>query len=328
MGSDAERARAEAASWLVLLDDDPDDQDRRVRFRAWLDAAPAHAAAWRSIARTGDLLAVAGREAATAIPNASPRTLLEQGRPGRGGRPARAFARGRYVAATALAACLVLAFAPLASLRWRADHVTGTARIETLRLDDGSTVRLGPDSAIRLAFSSGERRVELLSGEALFDVTADAARPFRVAARDATVTVLGTRFDVAMLGLGTSVAVGRGHVQVDSAAGVSSFDLRAGDWVRVNADGSAEKGADLPDFLTAGPDARVAARNRPVAEVIDRIRPWFGGRIVIADESVGRRPVTGVFDASDPARALEALVGPQGGRVIRVTPWLLIVSRG
>ena len=313
MDTDVDRARREAASWLILLDEDPGDEACLTRFRAWLDAAPGNAAAWRSVARTGDLLAMAaGNDQATATSRHRPGFLG-------GWRP--------VAVALAVAACLLMIFGPALTLRLQADHRTETAEIETLRLEDGSTVRLGPDSAIRLAFVGGERKVELLAGEALFDVAPDKARPFRVVAGDTTVTVLGTRFDVSRRGDGTSVAVGSGHVRVGSGK-AETFDLRAGDWVRVGAGGAVERGADLPDFLVAGPDIRVAARNRPVSEIVDRIRPWFGGRIVIADGSVGRQPVTGVFDASDPVRALEALVVPQGGRVIKVTPWLLVVAKG
>jgi transmembrane sensor len=97
--------------------------------------------------------------------------------------------------------------------------------------------------------------------------------------------------------------------------------------VRVSADGSSEKGTDAPEIIASGPDRRLSARDRPVADVIDRIRPWFNGRILVVDANVGRQRVTGVFDAGDPPRALQALVGPQGGRVTHVTPWLLIVTK-
>ena len=313
METDFDNARREAASWLILLDEDPGDEACLARFRIWLDAAPANAEAWRSVARTGDLLAMAtGSDQAAGASRPRPGVLG-------GWRP--------MAAALAVAACLLLILGPALILRFQADHRTDTAEIETLRLEDGSMVRLGPDSAIRLTFVAGERQVELLAGEALFDVMHDKARPFRVVAGDTTVTVLGTRFDVSRRGDATSVAVGSGHVRVDSG-NAAALDLRAGDWVRIGAGGAVEKGADLPDFLMAGPDARLAARNRPVSEIVDRIRPWFNGRIVIADGSVGRQSVTGVFDASDPLRALEALVVPQGGRVIKVTPWLLVVAKG
>jgi transmembrane sensor len=318
--SNIDRAREEAAMWLVLLDDDPGDVARRAEFEAWLDAAPLNRVAWQSVGRTAALLPDAdelqGSVAASVAPSRS--------------RPPVVRWRARYLAgaaALAVSACVLAIVGPTIALRLQADYHTGVAEVETLRLDDGSSVRMGPGSALRVAFSSGERRVQILAGEALFDVTADTTRPFRVVTRDAITTVLGTRFDVSLLEASTSVVVARGHVQVSSRSGVQTVDLRAGDSVRVGSDGATERGEDRPDLFLLGPDHRVGVRNRPVAEVIERIRPWFVGRIVIADDEVGRRSVTGVFDAADPPRALDALVGPQGGRVIRITPWLLIVSR-
>jgi len=318
--SNIDRAREEAAMWLVLLDDDPDDVARRVEFDAWLRAERINRDAWQAVGRTATLLTDADRlqngpAASRAPPNAGPAVFRRRTQ------------RVLAVAALAIAASIIAVVWPTLMLRLQADYRTGVAEVETLHLDDGSSVRLGPGGALRVAFSSNERRVRILAGEALFDVTADATRPFRVETRDAVTTVLGTRFDVSLLETSTSVVVARGHVQVTSNSGVQPADLHAGDWVRVTADGSMERGGDRPDLFVLGPDRRVGVRNRPVAEVIERLRPWFAGRILVADDEVGRKSVTGVFDAADPARALDALVGPQGGRVIRITPWLLIVSR-
>jgi transmembrane sensor len=319
--SNIDRAREEAAMWLVLLDDDPDDVARRVEFDAWLSAERVNRDAWQAVGRTAALLTDADKfqngyaDSITSSKAHRPTVVRSRAR------------RALAAAALGLSACILAIVGPTIALRLQSDHHTGVAEVETLHLDDGSSVRMGPGSALRVAFSSAERRVQILAGEALFDVTADATRPFRVVTRDAVTTVLGTRFDVSLLETSTSVVVARGHVQVSSRSAVQPIDLRAGDWVRVAADGSTERGDDRPDLFVLGPDHRVGVRNRPVAEVIERIRPWFAGRIVVADDEVGRPSVTGVFDAADPARALDALVGPQGGRVIRITPWLLIVSR-
>ncbi|RZK45458.1 MAG: hypothetical protein EOO59_21030, partial [Hymenobacter sp.] len=66
-----------------------------------------------------------------------------------------------------------------------------------LTLPDGSQVWLNAASSLRfpVAFTGSERRVEL-TGEAYFEVAKDAKHPFKVAARGAEVTVLGTHFDV------------------------------------------------------------------------------------------------------------------------------------
>jgi transmembrane sensor len=68
--------------------------------------------------------------------------------------------------------------------------------------------------------------LKLESGAAKFSVTADPARPFRVLARNVSVTVLGTVFDVAFEGSGVRVSVERGLVRVDS--GGSARELEPG----------------------------------------------------------------------------------------------------
>jgi ferric-dicitrate binding protein FerR (iron transport regulator) len=64
-------------------------------------------------------------------------------------------------------------------------------------LDDGTKVWLNDASTLRYpaTFDGKERLVEL-SGEAYFEVRADAMRPFKVKIRDAEVEVLGTDFNV------------------------------------------------------------------------------------------------------------------------------------
>jgi transmembrane sensor len=66
-----------------------------------------------------------------------------------------------------------------------------------LTLPDGTQVWLNAASAITYpaAFTGKERKVTV-KGEAYFEVTANASMPFRVAAGNTEITVLGTRFNV------------------------------------------------------------------------------------------------------------------------------------
>ena len=100
-------------------------------------------------------------------------------------------------------------YLPGAWLRVRADFATRTAEIRSEVLPDGSRATLGPDTALALHFGPRERRVEILSGMAFFDVATDAARPFRAQASDFTVTALGTAFDLSLDAGWRSVSVER-----------------------------------------------------------------------------------------------------------------------
>src|SRR3546814_5876232 len=64
------------------------------------------------------------------------------------------------------------------------------------RLPDGSTVEMSGDSAIEVRYSKGRRDIRLMRGQALFEVTHNAARPFIVKAGKGEIRALGTAFDV------------------------------------------------------------------------------------------------------------------------------------
>ena len=76
------------------------------------------------------------------------------------------------------------------------EEVTRRGEIRTVVLPDQTEVTLNAESRLTYpAVFTNERSVEL-QGEALFDVTSDADRPFTVTTTDMKVRVLGTVFDV------------------------------------------------------------------------------------------------------------------------------------
>jgi transmembrane sensor len=83
-------------------------------------------------------------------------------------------------------------------------------------------VDLNARSKLRVEFSKNERRVELLDGQALFQVAKDKNRPFIVASGEATVRAVGTQFDVYRKDSGTTVTVLEGRVAVYSTAYAAS----------------------------------------------------------------------------------------------------------
>ncbi|MBR2815482.1 MAG: FecR domain-containing protein [Reyranella sp.] len=333
---DPERQRAskEASVLFVLLAEAPDDADVKARIDAWCAQSTLHSEVWERTCRTYRMMggsaavyeahwkANAGRPPSAAAAEMSVRA--------RAGGPL-GF-RGRRgllaVAGLAVAACLAIAVAPAAYLRLRADIVTSTAELRTIDLDDGSRVRVGPQSAIGIAFSEGERRVHLLRGGAFFEVAPDARRPFRVVAEDVVTTVLGTAFEVALQEDGVAVAVQRGNVRVDkdSLSPPLSADLKAGDWIRVGMPLLAERGTKSPQDIGDWTAGQFVARNRPIAEIVDRLRGYYGGMIVVQDAAFSRRLVNGVYDLRDPEATLRNLASAHDAVVRQISPWMLLVT--
>lgn len=337
---DKDRATAEAARWLVALEDEPGDKELRARFEGWLAANPANADAWANTSDIYDMMAktppvhtdrwapyVAARS--DSHPATADRVSHDQpsGRASQRRNPARRrIALG--AAAAALAACLAITVMPSVLLRLEADYVTSTAELRSIQMADGSTVHLAPDSAVTLDIDGDARRARLVKGEAFFEVAPDADHPFTVAARDVKTTVLGTAFNVRLGGRGAVVAVREGRVRVDHATAQppASEGLKAGDWVRMGWTGSIQRGTAPPDEAGSWMQGQIVARNRPLAEVIDDLRRYHAGVIFLTDSDFGEQRVSGVYNLADPLAATQAIAEAHGGAAREISPWVLVVS--
>jgi transmembrane sensor len=342
---DRERAEDEAAAWLVRLAEMPDDGGLRARFEAWRAQSRLNAEMWARTRRAYGLLgegpprykdhweAYAAGRAERTLPPERAAAPAGTGAAGQTRRPAARFAARRRalgIAAAGLAACLAIAVVPGVMLRLEADVATGTAEVQSTVLEDGTRVRLAPDSALDIAFADGERRVRLLKGQAFFEVTPDAARPFRVAAGGTVATVLGTSFEMRLADDGAAVAVRHGHVRVDddSTAPPTSETLQAGDWVRVTWRGSVTRGNAQPHEIADWLRGELIARNRPAGDIVDELRRYYGGAIVVQSSAFAARRVSGIYDLRDPVRTLRDLAASHGATVRQISPWLLIVTSG
>lgn len=316
---DRERASEEATAWLIRLREEPDDRALRQQFEAWRDACPAHGVAWAEVEQAfsliGEALSTDSVQAPAPAPITRRHAVLRRLLPA--------------AAVVALAACLALVFLPGLMLRIEADHATATGEWREVRLADGSVVDLAPRSAITVALDGDRRAVRLVAGQAFFQVTPDAARPFHVDANGVRTTVIGTAFDVRLARQSIDVSVRHGVVRVDDtlASSAASRILEAGDWVRVSRAGRMVAGREDAAEIGAWRRGQLVAHDRPIAEVVDELRPYFGGMIVIANDSVARRRVTGVYALRDPVEALRAVGRAHDDiSVTRVLPWLLVVS--
>jgi transmembrane sensor len=309
----------QAMDWLLRVEAAPDDTRLRAAARAWADADAAHAEAWALVWKTWTLTGHAQPiHAEDWIPAAPPT-------------PAPSLWRRRIApAALALAACLALVLAaPALLLSLAADHLTGAGETRDIVLDDGSVVHLGADSAISIAFTPERRAVELLAGEAYFEVVPDASRPFMVGAADFTVTVTGTAFDVGITARSLSVAVAEGRVRVApfDEGGATPVELRPGDRLTVDRrTGGGVLASVPPGDVAAWRQGRLIAEDVAFADVVEAIGRYHPGAIVVADDSLNEHRMTGAYDLDDPVRALRALAGPYGARVREITPYLIVVS--
>lgn len=330
------QADAEALDWILALQEAPDDAALRTRFQQWRCASALNAAAWEE---TAQVYAGIGetepkyedRWSHLQAGNNAPRPWIAHARRyyrrSAVRQPRRRLKIGLGLSAVA-AAVLGIVAAPELAIRWQASAIAGTGEVRELALEDGSHAYLSPGTAVRIAFSTQERQITLLRGAAWFDVKHRADRPFQVLAGNVTATDIGTAFEVAMPSDQVRVAVEHGIVQVagDAQGRPISERLTAGQSISVGP-GSATVRQQAPAALIgAWRDGQIAVQNQPMSEVVEALRPWHNGLILIRSDRLARKRVTGIYDLRHPADAMRALAKAYGGKVTQLIPWILVLS--
>lgn len=304
----------EAADLAIRLQNDPANPVSLEMVRAWVARSPGHAAAWTRVAQ---------------IHGMTGKVLGDQRKPadGEGLLTRRNVMVGGVVGLGAASAGLW--FGPQAIRNASADQVTSTAEIRRVTLPDGSVITLGPDSTVAFTFSETQREIRLLDGMSFFEVARDPARPFSVLSGPVSVTAIGTAFDVSSDGGYTSVSVDQGVVEVRAPNSVLSQGerLTVGDWITLDPSlRKVTRGVREASQIAAWREGMIIADQETVSAMVAKISRWHPGRVVIADPFLGARVVSGVFDLSDPLRALEAVVRPFGAKVRQLGPFATVIS--
>ena len=305
------RARQQAAVWAARRLDAGDHQD--AAFETWKSADPAHGQAFDQVWRAGQDPALA-----------EAMRLSEQRR----GVPRRA---ARWtVLAGGLVACGLAAFVawPQIQLMTVAPLVLQTApgqhRVATLA--DGTQVTLDGATRLEVRLGTQRRQVELVRGEAFFDVAHDTRRPFTVKAPEGSARVLGTAFDLERGEGRLELSVRRGRVRLAPTglihrtaeltmgqrafakegrlSAVRAFDLHADDW---------RSGWLETDGVT-------------LARLVERLNRASTTPITIADPVLGRQRVAGRFRLDEPQVLVRNLALMHGFNV-RQTSDGLVLSR-
>ena len=316
-----------ARDWVVRLTSGEPTTEELNRFKSWLGESPLHRETfererqfWQSL---GSLEAASGPQ--TWGPHAA-------GAEGPVARPSTR-PRWRAVAAAGLAAACVGLF--VLSGDWLtatmlADHRTAEGELLAVDLPDGSTAHLNTDTALTVPFDDNERRIGLLRGEALFEVSADPQRPFRVEATDGVAEAVGTVFVVRHGDDTASVAVLEGQVRVTSPVEVESPSARVlvdrGELTHY-AKGAPPSAAEPFDLQTAAAwrEGVIVIEDLPLDRAISELDRYRPGRIILMDAGAGYRSVSGAFDLETIDAAVAGLAATHGLSVTEVTPYLLIL---
>ncbi|WP_173043569.1 FecR domain-containing protein [Nitrospira sp. KM1] len=209
------------------------------------------------------------------------------------------------------------------------DHRTSAGQQQIVTLPDGGTAHLNTDTAIAVSYTDNERRIELLKGEAFFQVVPNTQAPFRVAAQGGVTEAVGTAFAVHAQKQQAVVTVTEGVVNVTThtaRSGPPSTAVRK-DQQTLYSPGEAPQPATAIDSHSAIAWTRggIVIDKQPLAAAmaeLDRYRP---GRIVVLADLSRTKSVSGRFTLQGIDDAIAALAKTQGLRVVRVTDYLIFI---
>jgi transmembrane sensor len=292
--------RAEAAAWLARLHAEDRDSADEAAFRTWLNADPAHAAAFEAVDRIWSDVGGLGhlRTVRTDLRLGLGRETVRE--------PAR-LSRRLLVAGVGL-----LAVTGASTMFWRSAaakvYETEVGEQKHVALDDGSQLFLDARTRIAVAFSETERTVDLQYGRANFRVVPDSKRPFVVEAAERRIVASRCNFDVRCEDGKVQVVLIHGEADVKPAKAapeVQGETLRSGE--RLVASNDVEK-RDKPDLtrVLAWQTGYEMFDREDLADAVEEMNRYSTQRLQV-DPKVAALKVSGVYRVGDNAAFARSL---------------------
>jgi len=333
---------AQALEWFLAARANEITGQRREDFIDWLRASPAHVREYLALTGfTADLKTVASEfqtptevliERARSEPD-----IVHALRPA--ATPASKPRRFSTWAAAASVLITVIVIGVFSVWRLYDQNSYSTAHAEqrSWRMPDGSTVHLNSGSKIRIRFDERRRAVELLRGQALFQVAKDAHRPFSVHAGEATVEAVGTEFDVYKQPQLTVISVVEGRVAVwgspepvtDAAESPTPVtQLEAGQQARIDRTSTAVSGSAAEVRKTvAWLQRQVVFDHDPLVKAAAEFNRYSETHIRIDDEVLQATEISGIFSAYDTEAFIRFLEMQPDVQVTRTREEVIVTPR-
>lgn len=299
--------RREAAVWIARLHSPERSASLEAGLRRWLGESPEHRAAFDM---ANDIW-----ERASALPEgALARTQAA-------GSSWRRVAMPRPIAmAAALTAMLLTGAVAWLALR-QPPLRTQIGEQRILTLEDGTRIALNTSTRVVVDYTSTQRNVRLLEGEALFEVAPKPGMPFVVSAGERAITALGTSFVVRREHRDLTVTLMEGKVSISTVGGVSDTAtpriLNPGE--RVMYAGVSTERSDRPDLekITAWRRGQVALDRTRLVDAVSEMNRYSQVRLGVEGSAAGEVRISGVFRAGDSLFFAQAIAETYHLEVVR-----------
>ena len=305
-----------ATSWLMLAQDRPLDAAEEQELQQWLAQSSTHKATYNSLAETWDMMALVELGAAGANDKGN-WLFVAFGN---------IFAKAKALQPRSSYATIVVALTFTITAFWLQDPADGpnqqgvsnyaqslstdVGQQASFDLRDGSAVTLNTGTRISAKITESARQIELVKGEALFDVSPDTAKPFVITSGGYRVTVLGTNFSVRKKRKGIEVFVSSGSVLVEDVRGGDSEPvvLSPGDRLASIETGGFEpvQKAD-PTQALAWTKGLMVFDDTPLGAAFAEINRYSHRQILVRCAQAQEKNISGVFRTDSIEEAIEAI---------------------
>lgn len=179
----------------------------------------------------------------------------------------------------------------------------GEGRI--VQLSDKSRIWMNADTRLRVRFDKRQRRVELIQGEAFFEVARNVSRPFVVAVGGHAVTAVGTAFVVRYDASRTAITLVEGKVAISSTTPpqqkrtIAPWVLTAGERLTLSSAGAPKIDQPSVDSVLAWRRGEVVLNDTPLPEAVSEMNRYDKTAIVIQGSAVEALNISGLFHTGD-----------------------------
>ncbi|MCG8320231.1 MAG: DUF4974 domain-containing protein [Cytophagales bacterium] len=184
----------------------------------------------------------------------------------------------------------------------------------SLSLSDGTKVYLNSQTALRypIAFNGNVRSVEILEGEAFFDVVEDISKPFQISINNQIIEVLGTSFNVSAYRdedyIQTTLVEGK--VKVYEATNPESsqiilpneqltFDIQTGLYVKKKVN---------PINYTSWVDGIYYFEDTELQEIMKILSRWYNYEVFFSDTSLAETRYGGKIQRMESLNSLISMI--------------------
>ena len=285
----SEQALDQAVTWIARLRADDVTAVNKHAFSEWLSASDENRKAFDESFALWEDLAVVGKLPFEDFSVASPRVTSFQFSP------------------FPLAAAAVLLVSVIGSLLIFSTptYQTEVGEQSTLTLADGSVLNLNTATSIRVDFSGDERAIDLMNGEAFFEVKSESTRPFVVSACESTIIAVGTAFNVRCEDGNMTVTVSEGKVQVTDSS--SSFLSAAEQIMRLDSSGLQPVTKVNTDNVTAWRKQLHVYDGVPLSVVVADLNRYARQQIRVDDDDLAQIEVVARYKMTDRELTLASL---------------------